>query len=147
MIRLNHPGDGYRIAKAAGVAFNPTADYVIAHVEHDRLLGGAIYQSFSGFGGSMLVHMAGFEPNWANLDMVFAGFDYPFRHCQCLALFGFVPENNTKALDIDFRLGFTEVARIADVYPGHRACVILRMYRDECRWLELKPRGEFRRAA
>jgi hypothetical protein len=147
MIRLNDPSDGYAISERAHVAFNPTADFVIARVEDGELLGGNVYQNYTGAGGSIAVHMAGFRRGWTNNDMLWAAFDYPFNHCKCSALFGLVPGNNLKALEIDLRLGFKEITRIADVYPGGECCVVLRMRRDECRWLRLKPRGEFRRPA
>lgn len=143
MIRFNYRPDGYRIAKEAGQPFNPAVDVVISRVEDGKLLGGVIFNGFTG--ASIAIHMAGFDPHWVNRDMLWVAFDYPFRQLDCKKLFGLLPSSNQKALEIDLKLGFKKVAVIPEVYPD-ADMVVLEMRREDCRWLNLTPR-ELRRGS
>ena len=138
MIEFNNLEHGYRIADAAGFIFNPAVDQVISVTSEGKLLGGNIYTGYTG--ASIHIHMAGFAPNWANRDFLWAAFDYPFNQLKCKKVFGQVPETNTRALEIDLKLGFKIVAKIDDVFPDG-ACLLLAIAREDCRWLKLKPRG------
>lgn len=135
--RFNHEPDGRAIARAAGTAFNPESDQCIARVRGDELLGGVVYTSYTGV--SIGMHVAGFDPRWINNDMLWVAFDYPFNQLGCKTIFGQVPEDNLHTLEFDKKLGFKEVARIADVFPGGD-CIVLAMRREDCRWLRLRPR-------
>lgn len=138
MIEFGNKEHGYRIAKEAGCTFNPETDQVIAVTSQGKLLGGNIYTGYTG--ASIHLHMAGFEPAWANRDFLWVAFDYPFNQLGCKKVFGQVPETNLKALEIDLKLGFKIVARIEDVFPDG-ACLLLALAREDCRWLDIKPRG------
>jgi hypothetical protein len=137
MLVVNNAEHGFRIAEAAGCSFNPFADQVIARQEQGVLWGGNIYTGYTG--SSIHLHMAGFRHNWANREFLWTAFDYPFTQLKCNRVFGQVPESNTKALEIDLKLGFKIVARIDDVFPDG-ACLVLSLAREDCRWLKLKPR-------
>jgi hypothetical protein len=50
-------------------------------------------------------------------------------------MFGLVPGNNEKALRFDKHIGFTEVCRIPDAIEEGVDYVVLRMKKEECRWL------------
>jgi hypothetical protein len=135
---------GWEIAREAKCAFNPLTDTVISRVgPGGKLLGGVIFQDYTG--NSMNIHVAGFDPKWINKDMLWVTFHYPFIQCNCRALFGLVPASNSKALEFDFKLGFKEVARIEDVFPDG-PLVVVKMMRDECRWLKIRPK-QFEEAA
>lgn len=137
MIEFNVTWQGYAIASAAGTNFNPDVDTVIARSEGDRLLGGVIFQNFTG--ASIRMHMASFDSRAMNRDILWAVFHYPFVQLGCELLLGEVPSNNKKALDIDKKLGFKPVARIEGAYPDGDL-VVMAMRREECRWLNLTPR-------
>ena len=129
---------GHRIAARAGTVFNPDADVVLARVEGGELYGGVTYTGYTG--ASIHMHSGGFVPNWANREILWMMFDYPFNQLGCKKVFGQVPETNTRALEIDQKLGFKVVAKIDDVFPDG-ACYVLALAREDCRWLKLKPRG------
>jgi hypothetical protein len=129
---------GHRIAVEAGCTFNPAVDQVISVTSEGNLLGGNIFTGYTG--ASIHTHMAGFVSNWANRDFLWVVFDYPFNQLKCKKVFGQVAETNTRALEIDLKLGFKIEARIEDVFPDG-ACLLLAMYREDCRWLRLEPRG------
>ena len=138
MIEFNVTWQGYAIASAAGTHFNPDTDIVIARTEHQRLLGGVVFQKFTG--ASIRMHMASFDPHAMNRDILWVVFHYPFAQLGCSVLLGEIPSGNTKALDINRRLGFKEVARIEGAYPDGDL-VVMAMRREDCRWLDLKPRS------
>lgn len=131
------PVFGPHIANAAGVVFNRDADTVLCRVEHGELLGGVIFTDYTG--SSINLHVAGFKPNWINNDMLWATFHYPFVQLNCKVILGRVSAANSKALEFDLKLGFSEVARIDDVFPDG-SLILLAMRREDCRWLKLRPR-------
>lgn len=138
MIYFNDIEHGYAIAQAAGCNYNPAVDVVISRTESDELYGGVIYQNYTGT--SIGVHMAGFNPHWGNRDLLWVIFDYAFRQLGCKKVFGQLPASNTKALEIDLKLGFKIVTTIDDVFPDG-ALIVVALDRDDCRWLKIKPRG------
>ena len=137
-IVFNDIGYGRAISAAAGTAFNPEVDQCIARVDGERLLGGVIYQGYTG--ASIGIHMAGFDPHWASKDMLWVSFHYPFVQLGCKKLFAQVPAYNERALEIDRKLGFKEETRVRDVFPSGDL-VVLSMIPDECRWLRIRPRN------
>lgn len=138
MIVFHDPSIGLEIAERAGVQFNPAVDVCIARVEGEDLYGGVIYNNYTG--ASINMHMAGFRPVWANPDMLWAAFHYPFVQLGCKKIFGQVPETNSKALEIDLKLGFKIITKIDDVFLDG-GLYVLSLDRDDCRWLKIKPRG------
>lgn len=126
-----------RIAAKCGTVYNPLADQCIARTDKAGLLGGVLFQAYTG--ASIGIHMAGFAERWANRDMLWAAFHYPFEQLKVERVFGQVPETNTTALEINRKLGFKEVVRIPGVYEDG-AAVIFVMEKDQCRWLNLTPR-------
>ena len=138
MIRYNSPEDGHAISTLAGVPFNERVDIAIARTSEDgTLLGGVIFNSYTG--ASIQIHMAGFRDNWANRDILWCAFHYPFVQLGCRKLFAQVPETNTKALEIDLRLGFKIITKIDDVYPDG-GVYVLSMVAADCKWLSVQPR-------
>lgn len=90
--------------------------------------------AFTGFNGASLqMHMAG-SGRWMSRHFLREAFRYAFGICGCNVVFGMVPSGNTKALEIDLRLGFEEVATIAGAHPDG-ALHVLMMRREQCRWL------------
>lgn len=132
------------IAAKAGVELNPQTDRCVARVKDGKLLGGVVYSDFTERGGSISMHMAGFQPGWADRTMVWAAFFYPFVQLDCQKVFGRVREDNRAALDYNIRLGFKVEFLLQHVYKDC-GMFLLSMYRDECRWLERVP-AEFREA-
>jgi hypothetical protein len=138
LIVFNDPAHGQIIAAHAGATFNPTADTCIAVVRNGEMTGGTIYSNYTGV--SIAMHVAGFTPSWASIDMLWVAFHYPFIQLNCNKVFAQIPEDNFKALEFDYKLGFKEEARIRDVFPSGDL-ILLSMHRDDCRWLKIKPRS------
>lgn len=138
MIEFGNEAHGRAIAAAAGTQLNPEVDTIISRVEGGQLLGGVIYQAYTGHGGSISIHMAGFDPHWACRDLLWVAFHYPFNQLQCKKLFAQVPANNARALSIDLKLGFKEEIRVPDVFPD-ADLIVLSMTAAQCRWLRIRP--------
>lgn len=137
MLHINDEIYGKLIARAAGTTFNPYSDQSIVRVEYNEPLGGVVYSAYTGY--SIHMHVASFEPNWINKDLLWIVFDYPFNQLKVANVFCNVKEKNTRALNFCSKIGFKEVTRIAGIYEN-QLVVVLRMHRDFCRWLALGPR-------
>lgn len=135
---VNHPEHAKSIAKAAGTYFNPECDICISRESDGELVGGVIFQNFTG--ESIGVHVAGFVPNWLNRDLLWMAFDYPFNQLKCKRIFSQIPETNTKSLAFNRKLGFKEVAKIDGVFRDG-AVVVTCIGKDDCKWHNMKPPG------
>jgi RimJ/RimL family protein N-acetyltransferase len=138
VIHTNNHSHGHAIAKAAGTVYNPAVDVSISRTEEDVLLGGVIYNSYTG--ASINIHMAGFTPRWASRDMLWICFDYPFNQLGCKKIFAQVPAQNAHAIKVNLKMGFKIETTIKDVFVDDDL-VVLSMTRDNCRWLNIKPRN------
>lgn len=129
---------GQQIADSAGCTFNPVTDRVIARVEQGRLLGGMIYSDYAG--ASITMHTAGFSPRWLSRDTLWAYFNYPFNVLGCKKIIVQIRSTNTRSLEFCSKIGCKREAIIRDVFPDGDL-IVMGMYRDDCRWLKLRPRG------
>jgi RimJ/RimL family protein N-acetyltransferase len=139
MITIGTLKQAQAIAKTAGMFFNLECDQAIVRVEGEELLGGVIYQGFTG--ASIRAHIAGFTPRWIDRDMLWMMFHYPFEQLGVSKIIGHVHSTNLKALDFNRKLGFKEEARIEGVFRD-ADLVIMSMRREDCRWLERGKRRE-----
>lgn len=144
MIQMNNPEHGYAIAEAAGVIFNPEADVIISRLSNEELVGGVLYNGYTR--ASINMHVAAFSPRWGSRDMLWVCFDYPFNQLGCKKVFGQVPSKNEHALEFNLKLGFKIETLIPDVFPEDDLLVVS-MVREDCRWLNIKPRTLFPKEA
>jgi RimJ/RimL family protein N-acetyltransferase len=91
------------------------------------------------------MHAAAFKPRWANRDLLWIAFHYPFVQLGYKKVFARVHVANTDALKLNLHLGFKEATRLTGVYPmierpDDGDLVIMEMTREECRWLTIQPR-------
>lgn len=136
-IVVNSSMYGERIATRAHVPYNPKHDVNIARVCSDKgLMGGAVFTNYTH--ASITAHMAGFDPTWINRPLLWCVFNYVFDQLHVKKLFGQVPASNERALALDLKLGFRIEHRVKDVYEDGDM-LVLAMYRDDCKWLRLKP--------
>jgi len=139
-IRFNETSDGYAIAGVAGASYNPITDQIIARITpRGNLMGGVLYSDWTGLGGSIHMHVAGFHPRWINRAMLTVCFDYPFNQLNVRKIFGQVPMDNERAIRFNEHFGFRKETVIYDTFPGDKpACdmQLMSMYKDECRFLD-----------
>jgi len=138
LIHVGNKDHGDMIMRATGGRFSPVTMEVISRSENGILRGGVVYENYTGKGGSILVHIAGFDKKWINRDMFWIMFDYPFKQLDCKQAFAQVRATNTEALDFCKNIGWEEIFTLEGVFPNDDM-LLLRMKRADCRFLKLKP--------
>jgi RimJ/RimL family protein N-acetyltransferase len=138
-IYINIPDAGQRIARAAlSNPFRPDyGDQCIHREINGKLAGGVVYYGYTGY--SIRMHVASFRPGWLNRDLLWVSFDYPFTQLGCSKIFTEIKDDNEASLSFAQHLGFKEEHHIKDVYSDG-GLVVLAMYRNECRWIDIAPR-------
>lgn len=136
MIHVGNLAHGGMIAERARVIFNPAVDKVISRTNGADLLGGVIYQGYTG--RSIEMHVAGVPGYWLSKTMLWICFDYPFNQLLCSKAFALIPSSNSLSIDFAKRLGFSQETTVKEVYPDGDL-VVLALRREHCRWLAIKP--------
>ena len=132
---------GVPIAQAAPARFDPMVDACLASIKDGVIQGGFLFCDYTGPGGSMMTHVAGFKRGWLTRALLFNAANYAFNHSACGTIFGQVPASKPKVLAFDLKLGWKEVAFLDGVYPDG-GCHLLAMKRGDCKWLDWTPKGE-----
>ena len=130
---------GEAIAHTAGTDYNPKTCVSICRVKGSFRVGGVIFSHYTG--ESIAIHSASWVPHWINRDLLFVTFDYPFNQLGVKRIFGQVAEDNDEARRFNENLGFRYVARVEGVFPDDIACMVMRMDREDCRFLKIRPRN------
>jgi RimJ/RimL family protein N-acetyltransferase len=121
-----------------------TEDFeALGRVVNGKLVGAVGFHGFNG--ASCFVHMAG-DPGWMTRGLMETAVRYAFVTRELNMIFGLVPSGNTKAREIDLRMGFEELQTIPGAHPDG-ALHLLVMKRENCRWLERKHGWEERSKA
>lgn len=140
MIVINDPDAWDAIAHAVDIPYHPGRDWCIAKRDsRGDLIGGGMLVGYTGAGGSVQGHIAGFRQNWLDRVMIYAFCDMAFNHLQVKKLIGIVPERNERALRLDRHIGMREECRIDNLFTWEGepcAGVVLSMTREHCRFLE-----------
>ncbi len=116
-----------------------TPDFqALGRVVGGKLVGVCGFNSFNG--ASCQMHMAG-DRGWITRGMIETAFRYAFILRGLNVVFGVVPSGNVEALDVDRRLGFTELVTVPGAHPDG-ALHLLQMRREACRWITRKNYGQ-----
>jgi RimJ/RimL family protein N-acetyltransferase len=137
-IVLNDPHWGAEVARIAGTHYFPEQSACVMRLRDDEPVGGVIYTGYTS--ESIVVHSGAWTPHWLNRDMLYVVFDYPFNQLGVKRLFGHVPEDNRHARLFNEKMGFRYVARIEGVFKHGVACMVMRLDREDCRFLWVRPR-------
>jgi hypothetical protein len=86
-------------------------------------------------GKSCNISIASEGSGFFNKDYLWAIFDYPFNKLNLKVIIATVAGNNEKSRNICRKLGFKEVALIADAHE-QGDLVIFSMRANDCRWLQ-----------
>lgn len=128
------------ICKVVNAKFSAKDDVCIARVKDGHLLGGVIFQQYTG--SSIELHMAAMDSSWLSRDYIWAVFAYPFLQLKCRKVFARIKETNERTLAIARRIGFKLEAKLDDAYPDG-ALMLLSLRPEDCRWLQYTPRRRF----
>jgi len=129
-VLFNHPGDGDWVMRRAHGVYNDKIDQVIAVHRDGHIVGGVVYNLF--LAHAVMLHMAGSEDNWATPDFLWMVYDFAFNRLKKRWVLGLVDSTNARALDIDQRMGFHEVARLPRILENDADLIVLGMERHEC---------------
>lgn len=83
------------------------------------------------------IHVGSTIPNWADRNILWAAFDYPFNKLKAKVILGQVCADNKEALKLNRHLGFEIVAEIPYAHQ-YGDLVIMAMKREQCRFLDLQ---------
>lgn len=92
-----------------------------------------IYESFTPHMCSMHV-VTDNGRRWCSRGFLAAAFAYPFKQLGLSRVTALIPASNTKALNMDVRLGFKPEG-VMRKGLGNDDLIVLGMLRDECIWL------------
>ena len=140
MLRINDTHSVPLIARVAGVNYVAGSDVTIAHYDsNDRLTSGVMFTNSNNW--SSEIHVASFRSGWTNKELLWFTFHYAFRVRKWGKLFGRVPDDKAHeaAFRLDAKLGFMAEAYINDVFGYKIGLHVLSMYREDCKWLDMKP--------
>jgi hypothetical protein len=145
MIEFDNKAHGKMIMDAMASKFSADTMTVISRVAEDdtigdELMGGVVYENWTGRGGSVVCHFAGFHPRWLNRDMLWVIYHYPFRQLDCNQIIVQVKANNDASNKVVTGMGFEPVVRLEAIYPDTDV-ILYRMWRVDCRFLSYKPRN------
>lgn len=116
-----------------GVKFTPDMARWISNIDDDgKLLGVVVLSRFTPWNCELSA--ASVSPKTWSRAMLKAVFSYCFIDCGLSRITAVVEDGNITALEFDKRLGFVQEGRLKDWY-GDKDGILLRMTRDECRWL------------
>ena len=139
MIHTGNEDHGWQIMRAIDSQFSAVTMKVISRSENGELMGGVVYENWTGPNGSCLVHIAGFNKRWIDRDMLYIMFDFPFRQLDCYQAFCQVAGKNTETLAFNKKIGWQEIIRLEHVFPDDDM-ILMRLKGDDCRYLNVKPK-------
>lgn len=120
--------------KRVGVPWS--ADFrALARVVDKKIVGVVGYEGFTG--RAVRMHMAGEGKNWINREFLRTAFRYPFVTLGLPMVFGVIPSGNKAALELDRKLGFTELMYVEGAHPDG-GLHFMQMKREDCRFLEME---------
>ena len=94
---------------------------------------------YTGFvGKTCQMHVVNIGTRRAPRKLLWAAFDYPFNQVGVETVLGIVNSNNEAAIRFDKHLGFKEVMRLEGLHEGGGDIVVMRMDREDCRWIKEK---------
>jgi hypothetical protein len=141
MYRINDVHATKLIKEYCRTTFEPGKDWSISRYDgKDCLMGGYIFNNYSGPGGSLQTHMCAFRPGWASKSLVYLSFHFPFRQLRVRKIIGLVPEANKESYNLCLHLGLKVEALIPDVYPFEPSgSYVMSIYAENCKWLGMAP--------
>lgn len=127
-----------------GRDLNPAVGFGIE--QDGRLIAGVAFNDYNGANINMHVASDG-SKRWMTRELLWMVFDYPFNQLKVKRITGLVSEGNRKAQYFDEHLGFVFETTLESAHPTGDL-LVYRMFREDCRWLNMRIRHEsYRKAA
>lgn len=123
-------------ARTHGVNPGYTAAVGIGVEKDGEIQGAVIYHEWNG--ASIRIHVvSNGSKRWVTREWLHVVFMYAFDQLGVKRITGFTPEANKDALEFNKKVGFVEDARLEDAEPSG-ALVVLKMKKENCRWIDYK---------
>lgn len=116
----------------------PAGATFLALRTEDQVLGGFMFERYTGKGGVVHSHQAANAKGWLDRKFLSAVADYVFNQLGCNAVIGETPLNDSYVIRINEKLGFKFHTYIEGYFPDGDLA-IYKMTREECRWLPAGP--------
>ena len=110
-----------------------------------KLVAGVVFNDYNGANMNMHVCSDGTR-RWMTRELLWMVFDYAFNQAKVKRLTGLVGEKNEQAKKFDEHVGFTLETTLERAHPDGQM-LVYRMFREDCKWLKLRSRHEYRKAA
>lgn len=130
-----------RWASRAIPGFTPSPGAKALGVVHKgELIAGVIYERFNGVHMEVAITAKHGSP-WASRQALKHLFGYPFVQMGCVAISALVPMSNLTSLNLATKLGFEPEAYVKYAAPDGSPMVVLKMFRENCRWIDQHGQG------
>lgn len=110
-----------------------------------RIAAGVVFENWNGVHVETAIAAAP-GSRWADRRTLFTLFHYPFVTLDCLAMSVSVPSTNLASLNLATKLGFEPEALVRFAAQDGSTLVILKMFRDRCKWIMPHGKEEFERS-
>lgn len=109
--------------------------HALGIIQGEDIVAGVVFEHFNGFHceGSMAALPGS---HWANRRTLRAIFEYPFVTMGCKAISALVPSTNLVSLNLVTGMGFQPEAFIKYAAHDGSSLVVLKMFRENCRWIK-----------
>jgi len=110
-----------------------TATFIAFKDEHG-VVGGWVFERYTGVGGAVFSHWAGRDARWLKRWMLRIAAAYVFVQLGVSRVYGECAAKDIRVRRIDERLGFIEIATLPGYFPDDDL-VIYEMQLEDCKWL------------
>lgn len=99
--------------------------------ESGKGLAAAVYTDYYPVDGTLQLHFAAESPRWATREIIREILGYAFETCGVQKLWTATPQQNERALKLNYGLGFKREAILQRHFGRGTAAVICRMYHED----------------
>lgn len=118
-----------------GISILPNTATFLAFRTKERVLGGWMFERYTGRGGSVCAHWASNDvKRWVDRDKLSICALYVFGQLGCKTVFGEVASSDTYVRRVNEKLGFVKCAELPGYFPDDDL-VLYRLDKTACRWL------------
>jgi RimJ/RimL family protein N-acetyltransferase len=129
---------GQWVAQEIGKLWHPGAGRALGWLDEEgKLVAGVTFTNFDGT-NVWIDCAAQAKTRWLDRRGLYAIFHYVFEQLQCVRCSVMIPENNDKSLKLVRQVGFEYEATLTRAAPEGKDMLVLRMFKEDCRWLSRK---------
>lgn len=93
-------------------------------------------------GKTCQMHVINLTQAYTPKGLLFGAFDYPFNYLGVEKIIAVVNSLNTRAMNYDKKLGFTELVRLEGMHEDGGDLVVFEMNKADCRWIRERVKHE-----